>query len=79
MNLAAPEIQREALDALKPDLWRRGLFRYLTLPNAQRRMYERAHEQVARFPGVPEPLILLCHRQLGKSHLAVTLGMERNV
>ena len=47
---------REALDALKPDLWRRGLFRYLTLPNAQRRMYERAHEQVARFPGVPEPL-----------------------
>ena len=42
-------------------------------------MYERAHEQVARFPGVPEPLILLCHRQLGKSHLAVTLGMERNV
>lgn len=62
---------------MRPRLWRRGRLRYLTRENAQRRMYDRAHEQVERFPGVPEPLILLCHRQLGKSHLSVLLSTER--
>lgn len=75
----SPEVRREVLRLYKGEAWRRGRFEYLTRPNAQRQMYRRSHEQIRRFPGVPEPLIFLCHRQLGKSHLSVTLCVERAI
>lgn len=69
-------VQREVLEVAKWEMWERGRLRYLCLPNAQTMMYDRFHEQTRRFPGIAEPLVLLCHRQLGKSHLAILLQVE---
>ncbi len=76
---ASPEVRREVLLELQRELWRRGQLEYLTRPGAQRSMYRRAHQQIERFPGIPEPLIYLCHRQLGKSHMSVMLCVERAI
>ena len=75
----SPEVRREVLDQVRGELWRRGNLKHLCLPNAQTQIYLRAHEQMKRFPGVPEPLVLLCHRQLGKSHLSIQLCIERAI
>lgn len=75
----SPEVRREVLDQVKAELWRRGNLKRLCLPNAQTQMYERAHDQVRRFPGQPEPMVFLCHRQLGKSHMSVLLCIERAI
>ena len=71
------EERRYLIEELKHMRWRVGELEYLTRPGAQRDMYRRAHEQIERFPGVPEPLVYLCHRQLGKSHMSVLLNVER--
>lgn len=64
------------MEHVKAEAWRRGRLRYQTRKGAQRWLYDRAHKQRELFPGVAEPLVLLCHRQLGKSHLSILLCVE---
>lgn len=73
------EARQEYAETLRHEMWDRGLLEYLTLPNAQRSMYRRAHQQTELFPGVAEPVMYLCHRQLGKTHLAILMLVEEGL
>ena len=71
------DVRKEALEQVRAAMWDRGRLRFKTLPNAQAQMYDRVHEQPKRFPGQAEPLVFMCHRRLGKSHMSALLCIER--
>ena len=58
-------------------MWLRGYLRAWTRPHGQRRLYDAAVDHLTRFKGVVEPLLLLCHRRLGKTFFLSLLGLER--
>lgn len=70
------QVREEVLSHVQAEFWRRGVLRYKCQPNAQTWMYDRAYEQRVMFPGEAEPLVFVCHRQLGKSHMSVLLCVE---
>lgn len=71
----SPEVQQEILKQLHDAYWDRGRLRYLCLPNAQTKLYDLAHKRMEE--GTAEPLVFMCHRRLGKSHLSALLCVER--
>ena len=73
------EQRLEYLESLAHEMWDRGNLEYMCRPNAQLSMYRRAHEQLERFPGQAEPVVYLCHRQLGKTHVGLLLCTEEGL
>lgn len=73
-----PQEERAAiLQHIKNQYWERGRLRYKCFPGGQTKLYDRIHEQTKRFPNSAEPVVALCHRRFGKSHLSALLCVER--
>lgn len=73
-----PKAVKAALEkAAVAQFWERGHLRYKTFPGGQRQLYDRVHQQPELFPGTAEPLVALCHRRFGKSHMSALLCVER--
>ena len=51
------------------ECWYRGELEYLLRPNAQRTLYEFTHEFRRENPDSFDPVVLNCHRRLGKTYL----------
>lgn len=66
-------LQQQAIN----EFWDRGCLRYKCFPGGQTKLYDRVHQQPKLFPGEVEPVIALCHRRFGKSHMSALLCVER--
>lgn len=71
------ELERVTREALFRENWFRGQLYHLLRPDAQSRLYNFIKAWKARYPIFPGPLVLNCHRGLGKSHLLHLLAVER--
>ena len=65
------------LEHVKQQYWMRGRLRYMCYPGGQTELYDRVHAQPKLHPGTAEPVVALCHRRFGKSHLSALLCVER--
>lgn len=71
------ETKAQVLRAIKMEFWNRGNLRYLCRPGGQLALYDRIHKQASMFEGTAEPVVAVCHRRFGKSHLGGILSVER--
>jgi hypothetical protein len=62
---------------LNRELWRRGDLSSFLRPHGQRQAYEFIHQWNRTRPDEMGPLVLNCHRRMGKSYLLVLLAIER--
>src|SRR5207249_2295362 len=58
-------------------LWRQGRLAHLLRPHGQRRAYEFIRTWNETRPDDMGPLVLNCHRRMGKSFLLVLVAIER--
>lgn len=64
---------------LQHELWHRGDLEFLTFkrPHGQNHLYNFVHTYKDKCPDSTKPIILNCHRRLGKTYLALLLLIER--